>query len=295
MAPSPIPAAPRFVAYSDMWAGQTVPPSAAEVKGFNVFAMCFLLTKPDGTMYSFDRAAIWEGMKPEERVAAKSQYKAAGISLIVSAFGSNQNPTTWKIDPIAMADKMADWVIKYDLDGIDVNYEDFNAIAVGTAGEWVVKFTKQLRTKLAKETYIVTYAPIAPWFRPDDFYPHKAFLGINKDVGDLIDWYNVQFYNQGNEYTTCEGLLTASSSTFPKTALFQIAESGVPLNKLVICKPATKEDAPSGGYMAPDLLATCLSDAKNKGWSAGVTVWQWPHATAAWIKEVRSKSWPVGN
>ena len=40
------------------------------------------------------------------------------------------------------------------------------------------------------------------------------------------------------EYTTCEGLLTQSSSTWPKTSVFETVASGVSANKLVIGKPA---------------------------------------------------------
>ncbi|KAF5379005.1 hypothetical protein D9757_009104 [Collybiopsis confluens] len=280
MAPSPIPDAPRFVAYSDNWDGQTAPPPVANVKGFNVFALCFLLTTG-----AYDRAKIWQDMTQYQRETVKSEYKAAGVSLIVSAFGSTETPTTSGVDPIAMADQMAKWVTANDLDGIDVNYEDFPAFDAGTAEVWLVKFTKQLRQTLPKGKYILTHAPVAPWFRTDRHYPNGAYVTVNKEVGDLIDWYNVQFYNQGaDEYTTCAGLLTESSSTFPKTALFQIHDNAkVPLKQLVICKPATSADANSG-YMDPGTLATCLSEAKKKDWSAGVTVWQWPHAQAAWIK-----------
>ena len=73
------------------------------------------------------------------------------------------------------------------------------------------------------------------------------------------------------EYTTCAGLLTASSSTWPNTALFQIAASGVPLSKLVIGKPATTGDA-SNGYMSTSTLASCVSQAKNEGWSASASL-----------------------
>jgi len=117
-------------------------------------------------------------------------------------------------------------------------------------------------------------------------------LKVNQEVGSLIDWYNVQFYNQGTtEYTTCSGLLTASSSTWPNTALFQIAASGVSLSKLVIGKPATTSDA-SNGYMSTSTLAGCVEQAKNQGWSAGVMVWEFPDAAAAWIKAVRAQAWP---
>ena len=69
-----------------------------------------------------------------------------------------------------------------------------------------------------------------------------------------------------SEYTTCSGLLTASSSTWANTALFQIIASGVPASKLVIGKPATTADATTG-YMAASTLASCISQAKNQGWS----------------------------
>jgi hypothetical protein len=68
------------------------------------------------------------------------------------------------------------------------------------------------------------------------------------------------------EYTTCANLLTTSSNTWPKTALFQIAASGVPLSKLVIGKPGTT-NAASNGFMSTSTLASCLAQAKTQGWS----------------------------
>lgn len=70
-----------------------------------------------------------------------------------------------------------------------------------------------------------------------------------------------------SEYTTCSGLLTSSSATWPKTALFQIIASGVSSSKLVIGKPGSIVDATTG-YVSPSQLASCVSEAKGKGWSA---------------------------
>ena len=89
------------------------------------------------------------------------------------------------------------------------------------------------------------------------------------------------------EYTTCDSLLTTSSSTWPESALFQIASNGVSLDKLVIGKPATSGDA-SNGFIAPATLATCVSQAKAKGWEAGVMVWEVSlksHCLSALFKE----------
>lgn len=66
-----------------------------------------------------------------ERSSIKSQYAAAGIKLMVSAFGSTDIPTTFGADPIATANTFAHWVKTYQLDGIDVDYEDFNAFEAG--------------------------------------------------------------------------------------------------------------------------------------------------------------------
>ncbi|KAF4610520.1 hypothetical protein D9613_006969 [Agrocybe pediades] len=284
-----VPAAPHFVIYSDApVSGQTGPPPVSQIQGFNVFALSFLLTRG-----AFDKALEWTQLSASQRSTIKAQYAAAGIKLIVSVFGATDAPTTNGADPIATANTMAAWVKQFNLDGIDVDYEDFDAINAGDgkAEAWVASFTKQLRTQLPQGTFLLTHAPVAPWFSPGRF-GGGAYLKIHSTVGSLIDWYNVQFYNQGtNEYTTCSGLLTASSSTWPQSSLFQIAANGVPLSKLVIGKPATSGDA-SNGFISTSTLATCVNQAKNQGWNAGVMVWEFPDAAASWIKAVRAQAFP---
>lgn len=127
-----------------------------------------------------------------------------------------------------------------------------------------------------------------------------AYLTVHQRVGNLIDWYNIQvcsviqatpliktyalwsssttvsvrcvsapnqcstrFTEGTTEYTTCNSLLTSSST---QSALFQIAANGVPVSKLVIGKPATTSDA-TNGFMPTSMLAQCLQQAKNRGWS----------------------------
>ncbi|KAG7445582.1 glycoside hydrolase family 18 protein [Guyanagaster necrorhizus] len=280
--------APHWVVYGDKYeSGVTGPPTADAVEGYNVFILSFLLTEG-----AWDKAYEWTTLTADERTAIKSEYAAAGIKLLVSAFGSTDIPTTSGVNPNTTAATMAAWVIEYGLDGIDVDYEDTAAMNAGTAEEWLISFTSELRAYLPQDQYIVTHAPVAPWFTPNS-YVGGAYTKVHQEVGDLIDWYNIQFYNQGaTEYTDCDGLLTASSSTWPETALFQIANNSVDLSKLVIGKPATSSDA-TNGYMDTSTLATCLETAKNDGWDGGAMVWQYPNADASWISTVRSLSWPV--
>jgi hypothetical protein len=69
------------------------------------------------------QAYEWTTLTADERASVKSQYAAAGIKLVVSAFGATDVPTSSNADPIATANTMAAWVKQYNLDGIDVDYE----------------------------------------------------------------------------------------------------------------------------------------------------------------------------
>jgi len=281
------PAAPHFVAYNDMWLNPL--PSASNLQGYNVFALTFLMASG-----AVDEAQNWQDLTASQRSTYLSEYSAAGISLVVSAFGSTDTPTSSGLNAVTTANTMAAWVTEYGVQGIDVDYEDFTAFNTGggSVETWLISFTKQLRTQLPQGEYILSHAPVAPWFSPT-MWSGGGYLAVDKSVGSLIDWYNVQFYNQGaTEYTTCAGLLTASTSAWPETALFQIAANGVSLDKLVIGKPATASDA-SNGYIAPATLASCVSEAAADGWNAGVMVWQYPDATSSWIETVRGSTWPV--
>ncbi|KAI0065522.1 glycoside hydrolase [Artomyces pyxidatus] len=284
------PAAPHWVAYTDEWiSGENGPPATSSVKGFNTFILSFLLVSG-----AADQALEWQEISSSDRSTIKSQYQSAGIKLLVSAFGSTDAPTSEGEDPVALANTMAAWVKKYDLDGIDVDYEDFDAFDGddGTAEPWLISFTKQLRVQLPQGTYVLTHAPVAPWFQTNT-WSGGGYVAIDQAVGSLIDWYNVQFYNQGaSEYTSCTSLLTKSGGSYPGSSVFEIAANGIPLNKIVIGKPGNSGDDADSGYMSPSSLASCISTAKSKGWSAGVMTWEYPDAGASWIKTVRGSAWP---
>ena len=86
---------------------------------------------------------------------------------------------------------MAQFVLDNNLDGIDVDYEDFDAIGKsnGSAEQWVATFTQTLRQKLPQGQFILSHAPIAPWMAPDATKnPGGAYVKINQDVGSMIDY-----------------------------------------------------------------------------------------------------------
>lgn len=118
-------------------------------------ALSFLLSSGPA-----DQALGWQQLDSATRQKVKAQYNAAGIKLVVSAFGATETPTTSKVDASSTANKMAAWVKQYGLDGIDVDYEDLAAMNAGTgdAEAWLETFTKTLRSQLPQGQYILTHA-----------------------------------------------------------------------------------------------------------------------------------------
>ena len=72
---------------------------------------------------AWDNAGSWAALSDGERASIKAQYDAAGIKLIVAAFGATDVPTSSGLDPVGVANTMGNWVKQYGLDGIDVDYE----------------------------------------------------------------------------------------------------------------------------------------------------------------------------
>ena len=93
----------------------------------------------------------------------------------------------------------------------------------------------------------------------------------------MIQFYNVQFYNQGSTtYDTSEKLFNVSGGWAPGTSVNEIIAKGVPSNKIVVGKPATPEMAYNTGYMSPTALSQAfLAAYKYKGWKTGVMFWQY--------------------
>ena len=118
-------------------------------------------------------ALDWAQLDSGTRQQLKKQYNDAGIKVIVSAFGSNEEPTTSGVDPNTTAHTMAQWVIANDLDGIDVDYEDLTAMTLsnGEAEAWLTSFTETLRQTLPKGKYILTHAreSLCAWEPPSPF------------------------------------------------------------------------------------------------------------------------------
>ncbi|TBU23822.1 chitinase [Dichomitus squalens] len=276
---------PAFVVYTDRFVSADVLPPVDQIAGFNVVALSFLTLQG-----ALDQAGAYAALAPDVKAAKKAEYANAGINLVVSAFGATDKPTSSGADPVGTANTFAQFVLTNQLDGIDVDYEDLDAInkGDGAAEAWVTTFTSTLRQTLPQGQFILSHAPLAPWLSPNAQFAAGAYVTINKNVGSLIDFYNIQFYNQGL-YLDCAGLITTAGAPFTGSALLEIPKNGFDLNKLVIGKPGGLSDA-TNGFIDPATLGTCIDQAHAAGWKGGVMAFQFPNANADWIRAAKGTS-----
>lgn len=246
-------------------------PAASDLASYNRFILAFWMAQQGAV----DNAQAWEQFDADYRQQVLDEYHAAGIALMVSAFGSTDSPTSNGQDPTDVAQRLAAWVKQYGLDGVDIDYEDMPAMNSNQAEQWLITFQTTLR-QLLPAPYLISHAPVAPWFTSGSNYPSGAYVSVHQQTGSGIDWYNVQFYNQGSGvYEDCHSLITNSGSEWPDTSVMGInSYAKVPLDKIVIGKPLDP-GAADNGYVDGSLLATCVAQAQSEGWNAGVMFWEW--------------------
>ena len=79
---------------------------------------------------------------------------------------------------------------------------DFDAADAGKSAAWVTDFHKALRSALGPD-YLISHAPISPWFQ-GSAYPDGAYETVFKNIGDELDFFNLQYYNAEGNYQDCQ-------------------------------------------------------------------------------------------
>ena len=93
----------------------------------------------------------------------------------------------------------------------------------------------------------------------------------------MINFYNIQFYNQGDsKYDSYEELFIASTGYFNGTSVKEIISKKVSSKKIVVGKPVTQGDASNTGFVpASDLGSWTTKGYTDLKWYGGVMYWQY--------------------
>jgi len=285
--PAPVIKGPKYVVYIDAaasWWGDGLAaslnvPGYAKKNSYNVICLAFWLSGS-----AADMAGAWASLDDATKSKYLDAYHNAGMRVIASAFGATEFPTSAGADPVSTASKFASFIKTNRLDGGDVDYEDSAAFTASKGADWLIKFTNTLRDALPSPQYIITHAPQGPYFTPGQ-YPDGAYLKIHKEVGDKIDFYNVQFYNQATTtYENCQTLLHRADGWATNSSLFELIGMGFPQEKIIIGKPIARADVYNTGFMDASAIAACGKEAHSKGWNGGFMGWQFSHdLDGSWI------------
>ncbi|KAJ3216232.1 hypothetical protein HDU81_001146 [Chytriomyces hyalinus] len=228
------------------------------------------------TKYTHINVNFWNREYHDDWYLDPSALQEAGKKVLISAYGAGVTPTTNGDDAVEDARMLAEFVQRNGLDGVDIDWEDGPSLGNG-GEEWLITLTRELRSQLPSPQYLITHAPQGPHFSPD-LYGGGAYVTVDQEAGNLIDFYNVQYYNQGSSsYDDCDCLLFNSGGWAPQTSVFEIHDAlGIPLNKIVIGKPVTQDGVDDGstGYMDPSGLIECFRQAGEQGWNAGGMGWR---------------------
>ncbi|KAH7107496.1 glycoside hydrolase [Auriculariales sp. MPI-PUGE-AT-0066] len=271
---------PWFSVYADTGVTADNFPTPDQLGDWNDLILAFWLSAG-----AWDSAFIWTSLDAGKRKEILDSYHAAGKKIRVAAFGATEFPLMSGGDPTTIGNNLAAFVKQYELDGVDIDYEDSASFESATGGgeEFLITLTKVLREQLPSPQYVISHAPQSPYFTTGDKYPNKAYLKVHQEVGDLIDMYEMQWYNQGSgAYESCDGLWNKSPDAWPGTTVSEIVASGIPGSKIVIGKPGQQGDA-NNGLMAPADIGACITSKNGAHEANGVMAWQWSHAGADWI------------
>jgi len=291
---------PKKVIYIDTRGYYAGAPQTAIIQaidtGFNVVNLAFLVSGNPA-----DIVVEWERLTPDLQNQTMEYVHSKGGVVLVSAGGSTDMPYQ-TMNGTQYGTLAGQYVVKNQLDGVDFDLEHFvQGLTYGNLNstqirQWLIDASQTAKSIMGNDK-IVTHAPQGPYFGTIGggvnpwTLTSGGYSALEKYGGQYIDWYNIQFYNQGVTcYVDYVGLFTNSSSCppFPGTSVKEIEATGVPLSKIIVGKYVHPNDA-GNGWIDPATMGQYFQQANSQlGWNSGVMGWEWyDNVTgAAWIDAI---------
>ena len=123
---------------------------------------------------------------------------------------------------------------------------------------------QKLREKLPD--HIIVHTTDNSHFKAESF-SNGGYMTVHNQVGDLIDFYNIQYFKTAKTYSD---LFTASNSV----SVQALIDKGIPSNKIIIGK--TVISVYSDGYVDSTTLGSWTSQAYDEmSWYGGVSLYHY--------------------
>lgn len=261
-----------YIDYVVNWDDITLDIKAAVDHGFNVINLAFFLSdKP------WDVAESWTWLTEEQRANCLQYVHDHNAYLVISAGGATYHvEDMMQTGNTQFCTDAGLFARQYGFDGVDLDFEFYPGNSAplkdGTGVAFIVDCTKAVREIIGMEK-ILSHAPQAPYL--STWAGNKmGYLNVYKEVPDMIDFLNIQYYNQGGAYSSYETLFIQNPS-FPQSAVFEIINNGVPMHKVLVGKPVKRSHAGTG-YVDPKTLHDWGEKAfEQLGWFGGFMGWMY--------------------
>ena len=111
--------------------------------------------------------------------------------------------------------------------------------------DFIGKICMELRKR--KPSCVISHAPQTPYFNPSYASPGSdpVYTLIYNNYKTYFDWFNIQFYNNG-ESNTYEEIFIKSNESLPNTSVLELMNSGIDASYIVVGKPVNIQEGNEG-------------------------------------------------
>lgn len=206
-----------------------------------------------------------------------------GKRILISFGGTTMDYNTYRQivgKETELAQSISQFIIDNNLDGVDIDFEDSSSF-LGTGGyngtEFLINLTNALRKFLSDPKYILTHAPQPPYLVVGN--KMGGYIDIMKEVGEEIDWLNIQFYNNP-PWSSDPVKIVESYEQFSKL-------QGLGAEQLMIGLPVTEEDASSGYISITKIISELTKPVQKNSVLGGMMNWQFSSdEDGIWAKNI---------
>lgn len=211
-------------------------------------------SSPSPTNGQFNVYWDTDNLTPSAVSAIKNQHSNVKVALSLggdsvggsSAYFNPSSVDSWVSNAVS---SLTDIINQYNLDGIDIDYEHFQADP-NTFAECIGKLITTL-----KNNGVISFASIAPY---DDDEVQSHYKALWKSYSQVIDYVNFQFYGYDKETTVSQFMdyfSTQRSNYEGGRILASFSTDGI------------------GGLSPENGFFTACSELKSKGDLVGIFVW----------------------
>jgi hypothetical protein len=230
-----------------------------------ILEFIILILNNNGTNDSLtfaDTVTNWASFSSSQQTTLLNKIRNAGMQLVASFGGATSftggfqqvlnSPNYY--NPNTLATDLVNWLYTNNIPAIDLDIEFIPSVnvypntlnLVNYLGELSASIKQLANTKFGYYP-IVSHAPQTPYFNGSYF--GYIYNQLEQLYGSSIDFYNIQFYNQGNySYTTYDGIFTLDNSfnasvlQLINASTINTLYSNIPGNKIVVGKPSNENE-----------------------------------------------------